>query len=317
MSILQIAHDSIALQAQQVSQLSALLNPDFEQAVQAIHQSKGRLVISGIGKSAIVAQKIVATCNSTGTPSLFMHAADAIHGDLGMLLPNDVIIIISKSGTSQEIVYLTSLVKKFGNTLIALCGNVNSILAQEANFVINSSVEQEACPNNLAPTTSTTAQMVMGDALAICLLHLKGFTEANFAKFHPGGALGKQLYLKVADVSNNNAKPSISANANIDEVILSISSNRLGATAVLAGSQIVGIITDGDLRRMMQTHKSYNQLQAKDIMSKNPKTISNEAMAIDALALMQQNNISQLICMNNKEFCGFVHIHDLLKEGLF
>lgn len=316
LEILQTAKNSIQLQSSEIQNLSNLIEDAFAAIIQTIHTSKGRLVISGIGKSGIIAQKIVATLNSTGTPSLYMHAADAIHGDLGMLLPDDVMMIISKSGESEEIKVLTRLVKKFGNTLIGMCGNENSFLAKECTYFLNTTVSKEACPNNLAPTTSTTAQMVMGDALAICLLEMKGFTAQDFAKFHPGGALGKQLYLQVGDISKQNAVPKVALDAHIKEVIVTISTNRLGATAVLQNDNLKGIITDGDIRRMLEKENDWHTFNAVDIMNSNPKSIQTADLAVNALELMRKNNISQLVVMDNEKYVGFVHLHDLLREGL-
>ena len=316
LEILQTAKNSIQLQSSEIQNLSNLIEDAFAAIIQTIHSSKGRLVISGIGKSGIIAQKIVATLNSTGTPSLYMHAADAIHGDLGMLLPDDVMMIISKSGESEEIKVLTRLVKKFGNTLIGMCGNENSFLAKECTYFLNTTVSKEACPNNLAPTTSTTAQMVMGDALAICLLEMKGFTAQDFAKFHPGGALGKQLYLQVGDISKQNAAPKVALDAHIKEVIVTISTNRLGATAVLQNDNLKGIITDGDIRRMLEKENDWHTFNALDIMNSNPKSIQTADLAVNALELMRKNNISQLVVMDNEKYVGFVHLHDLLREGL-
>jgi arabinose-5-phosphate isomerase len=314
--IIQSAKDSIALQSLEINQLANFINNTFAQIVQIVHSSQGRFVISGIGKSGIIAQKIVATLNSTGTPSLYMHGADAIHGDLGMLLPDDVMMIISKSGESEEIKVLTRLVKKFGNTLIGMSGNAQSYLATECTYFLNTTVSKEACPNNLAPTTSTTAQMVMGDALAICLLEAKGFTAQDFAKFHPGGALGKQLYLQVGDISKHNAMPNIKPSADIKQVIVSISTNRLGATAVLENNQIQGIITDGDIRRMLEKENDWHTFLASDIMNITPKTIEATDLAVNALEKMRTNNISQLVVVDGEIFAGFVHLHDLLREGL-
>ena len=316
LEILQTAKNSIQLQSSEIQNLSNLIEDAFAAIIQTIHTSKGRLVISGIGKSGIIAQKIVATLNSTGTPSLYMHAADAIHGDLGMLLPDDVMMIISKSGESEEIKVLTRLVKKFGNTLIGMCGNENSFLAKECTYFLNTTVSKEACPNNLAPTTSTTAQMVMGDALAICLLEMKGFTAQDFAKFHPGGALGKQLYLQVGDISKQNAAPKVALDAHIKEVIVTISTNRLGATAVLQNDNLKGIITDGDIRRMLEKENDWHTFNAVDIMNSNPKSIQTADLAVNALEQMRKNNISQLVVMDNEKYVGFVHLHDLLREGL-
>jgi arabinose-5-phosphate isomerase len=316
LEILQTAKNSIQLQSSEIQNLGNLIEDAFAAIIQTIHSSKGRLVISGIGKSGIIAQKIVATLNRTGTPSLYMHAADAIHGDLGMLLPDDVMMIISKSGESEEIKVLTRLVKKFGNTLIGMCGNENSFLAKECTYFLNTTVSKEACPNNLAPTTSTTAQMVMGDALAICLLEMKGFTAQDFAKFHPGGALGKQLYLQVGDISKQNAAPKVALDAHIKEVIVTISTNRLGATAVLQNDNLKGIITDGDIRRMLEKENDWHTFNALDIMNSNPKSIQTADLAVNALELMRKNNISQLVVMDNEKYVGFVHLHDLLREGL-
>ena len=316
LEILQTAKNSIQLQSSEIQNLGNLIEDAFAAIIQTIHSSKGRLVISGIGKSGIIAQKIVATLNSTGTPSLYMHAADAIHGDLGMLLPDDVMMIISKSGESEEIKVLTRLVKKFGNTLIGMCGNENSFLAKECTYFLNTTVSKEACPNNLAPTTSTTAQMVMGDALAICLLEMKGFSAQDFAKFHPGGALGKQLYLQVGDISKQNAAPKVALDAHIKEVIVTISTNRLGATAVLQNDNLKGIITDGDIRRMLEKENEWHTFNALDIMNSNPKSIQTADLAVNALELMRKNNISQLVVMDNEKYVGFVHLHDLLREGL-
>ncbi len=315
--ILTIAIQTIRSEAQSVEALAAFINEDFKKAIAAIHQSKGRIIISGIGKSAIVAQKIVATLNSTGTPALFMHAADAIHGDLGMIQKEDVVIIISNSGNSPEIKALVPLVKSFGNTLIAIAGNLQSYLAIHADFTINASVTAEACPNNLAPTNSTTAQMVMGDVLAVCLMELKEFTEVDFARYHPGGNIGKRLYLRVDDLYKTNAKPCVRLSAPVKEVIVEISRNRLGCTAVLGESeQLTGIITDGDVRRMLELHDNISRLQAKDIYSGHPKTIAPQTLAIEALEVMKRHDITQLIVMNNNVYAGVLHLHDLLREGI-
>jgi len=285
--------------------------------VQHIHDGKGRLVISGIGKSAIIAQKIVATLNSTGTPSLFMHAADAIHGDLGMVQKEDIVLIISKSGESPEIKVLVPLIKNFGNTLIAMVGNVDSYLATSADHVINTTVTQEACPNNLAPTSSTTAQMVMGDVLAVCLMQLNGFTGNDFARFHPGGNLGKRLFLRVADLYVHNEAPMVSAQASLKEVIVEITEKRLGVAAVVdAKKQILGIITDGDLRRMLEKTHSLENITAANIMSPNPKTIEPDVLAVDALDNMRNNDITQLLVADGGTYLGVLHLHDLVKEGI-
>lgn len=315
--VVQQAKQSIELQATSIAALSPYINDAFVSAVQAIYECKGRFVISGIGKSAIVAQKIVATMNSTGTAALYMHAADAIHGDLGMIQPDDVVMIISKSGESPEIKLLLPLVKNFGNTVIALCGNQDAYLATQAHIFVNSTVAKEACPNNLAPTTSTTAQMVMGDALAICLLSLKGFSAKDFAKYHPGGSLGKRMYLRVADLIKLNEKPQVSLESNIREIILEISGKRLGATAVLAADEsILGIITDGDIRRMLQQYQDVDPLRARDIYSADSKSIEQEELAVQALELMRQYDITQLIVTHQGAYVGMLHLHDLIREGI-
>ncbi|MFN0083645.1 MAG: SIS domain-containing protein [Ferruginibacter sp.] len=316
-NILSSALRTIKMQAASINELTNYINEDFVNAVNAISTGKGRLVISGIGKSAIVAQKIVATMNSTGTPALFMHAADAIHGDLGMIQQHDIVLIISKSGNSPEIKVLIPLVKNFGNVVIGMVGNMQSYLAGHCDIVLNTTVTQEACPNNLAPTNSTTAQMVMGDALAICLVESKDFTTADFAKFHPGGALGKQMYLKVGDVMALHEKPVVSANDPIKKVIVDISKKRLGATVVLnADGFPEGIVTDGDIRRMFEKYDHFNDLMAKDVMSLNPKMIEAGSLAVEALQIMKQYNISQLVVMQAKEYNGVVHLHDLIREGI-
>jgi arabinose-5-phosphate isomerase len=317
MNIREIALRTIELEAHAIGELASFIDDDFEQVARLLAASKGRLVISGIGKSAIIGAKIVATLNSTGTPAIFMHAADAIHGDLGMLQQEDVAMVISKSGESPEIRILIPLIKNMGNPLVAMVGNTSSILAREANFVLNTTVSQEACPNNLAPTSSTTAQMVMGDALAVSLMELKGFTSSDFAKFHPGGALGKKLYLRVSDLSNQNEKPVIREESPLREVIVEITNKRLGITAVLnEKSELTGVITDGDLRRMLEKRDDLRGVNARDIMSAGPKTIAGDALAVDALDLMRKNNITQLLVTNEKGYAGVIHLHDLIKEGL-
>ncbi|MBA3828809.1 MAG: KpsF/GutQ family sugar-phosphate isomerase [Taibaiella sp.] len=317
-TVLTNALETIQLEAQSVIKLMQFVNGSFARAVRIIHESKGRVVVSGIGKSAVIAQKIVATFNSTGTPSLFMHAADAIHGDLGMIQPDDTVIIISKSGESPEIKVLVPFIKNFGNPVIAICGSETSYLATHADVFVNSTVDKEACPNNLAPTTSTTAQLVMGDALAVCLLKLKGFTSKDFARFHPGGALGKRLYLRVADVNKANEKPHVSPGSNIREIIYDISSKRMGATVVLnKEGGIEGIITDGDIRRMLEKHETYAHLLASDILTPAPKTIDAGELAASALELMQQYDIAQLVVTDNGTYAGMLHLHDLLREGLY
>jgi len=300
-----------------IQQLSAFVDNDFIQSVQAIHQSKGRVIVSGIGKSALIANKIVATLNSTGTPAVFMHAADALHGDLGIVQPDDIVIIISKSGESPEIKALLPMVKAFGNKTVAICGNDRSFLATGADWFINATVDREACPNNLAPTTSTTAQLVMGDALAVCLLHLKGFSEKDFARFHPGGALGKRLYLTVHDLSQQNERPVVDADDHLKNIILEISGKRLGATAVTEKGKLMGIITDGDLRRMLESRQNTAAVTARDICSRNPKTIMADDLAVNALTLMRENDITQLLVTgNNGDYEGMIHLHDLIREGI-
>ena len=304
------------MEGQAILNLSSLITDDFADATQLIYNSKGRVIITGIGKSAIIANKIVATLNSTGTPAIFMHAADAIHGDLGLILEDDVVICISKSGNTPEIKVLVPLIKSAKNKMIAITGNTESFLGLHADFVLNAYVEKEACPNNLAPTTSTTAQLVIGDALAVCLLELRGFSSNDFAKYHPGGALGKKLYLRVLDISSVNEKPKVLANTSIKDVIIEITEKMLGVTAVVEHDKIIGIITDGDLRRMLSQVDDFSGLTAKDIMSANPKRIETEAMAIDALEVMETNEISQLLVEENGTYAGVVHLHDLIKEGI-
>ena len=299
-----------------ISKLADFVDESFAEAVELIYNSKGRVIITGIGKSAIIANKIVATLNSTGTPSVFMHAADAIHGDLGLVLKEDVVICISKSGNTPEIKVLIPLLKKAKNILIAITGNMKSMLAEQADFIFNSYVQKEACPNNLAPTTSTTAQLVIGDALAVCLLEIRGFSSDDFAKYHPGGALGKKLFLSVKELLELNEKPAVSLNSDIKEVIIEISKKRLGVTAVTENNKIVGIITDGDLRRMLANTEDFSKLYAKDIMSKAPRTINVSAMAIEAMEIMESNEISQLLVQDNEQYAGVIHLHDLIKEGI-
>ena len=299
-----------------ISKLADFVDESFAEAVQLIYNSKGRVIITGIGKSAIIANKIVATLNSTGTPSVFMHAADAIHGDLGLVLKEDVVICISKSGNTPEIKVLIPLLKKAKNTLIAITGNLKSMLAEQADFIFNSYVEKEACPNNLAPTTSTTAQLVIGDALAVCLLEIRGFSSDDFAKYHPGGALGKKLFLTVKDLLALNEKPAVSLKSAVKEVIIEISKKRLGVTAVTENNKIVGIITDGDLRRMLANTEDFSKLCAEDIMSIAPKTINVNAMAIEAMELMESSEISQLLVQDEEHYAGVIHLHDLIKEGI-
>jgi arabinose-5-phosphate isomerase len=315
--IIAVALHTIELETNSVSGLKAFMNADFVKAVEQIAVNKGRLIVSGIGKSAIIAQKIVATLNSTGTPSIFMHAADAIHGDLGMIQNDDMVMVISKSGDSPEIKVLAPLVKNFGNTLIGMVGNMQSFLAKHSDIVLNTTVEQEACPINLAPTSSTTAQMVMGDALAVCLMEIKGFNISDFAKYHPGGTLGKKLYLRVEELAAQNARPKVLPTATIKEVIVEMTHKRLGAAVVVNETEnILGIITDGDLRRMLEKTETFENLRAKDIMSSHPKTIGSDVLAVNALDDMRRNNISQLIVEDNGTYAGIIHLHDLVKEGI-
>jgi arabinose-5-phosphate isomerase len=316
-SIKQIALRTIELESQSISGLAQFINSDFEKAVNVIADNKGRLVVSGIGKSAVIAQKIVATLNSTGTPSIFMHAADAIHGDLGIVQQNDVVMIISKSGESPEIKVLVPLIKNFKNILIGMIGNTESYLAKQSDIILDTTVEQEACPNNLAPTTSTTAQLVMGDALAVCLMEMKGFNSDDFAKFHPGGTHGKKLYLRLADLYIKNEKPKLTKERSLKEVIVEISSKRLGATAVVDNdNSLLGIITDGDLRRMLEKNTSLNGVTAADIMTAKPKTINADELAVNALDIMRKMSITQLVVVENGKYLGFIHLHDLIREGL-
>jgi len=315
-SIIKIAKETIALESKSISNLANLLNTDFADAVELIYKSKGRVIITGIGKSAIIATKIVATLNSTGTPAVFMHAADAIHGDLGLILEDDIVICISKSGNTPEIKVLVPLIKNAKNTLIAITGNKDSFLGKQADHILNAYVAKEACPNNLAPTTSTTAQLVIGDALAVCLLEIRGFSSKDFAKYHPGGALGKKLYLRVHDLSSVNKKPQVTPDTNLKQVIIEISEKMLGVTAVVDNNKIIGIITDGDLRRMLTKVDDFSNLTAKDIMSKNPKHIDEDAMAVDAMEIMETNGISQLLVEKEGNYAGVVHLHDLIKEGI-
>ncbi|WP_343485802.1 KpsF/GutQ family sugar-phosphate isomerase [Allomuricauda sp. d1] len=315
-SILSIAKRTIKTESGAIANLIDLLDDQFEGATRCILESKGRVVITGVGKSALIAGKIVATFNSTGTPAIFMHAADAIHGDLGTIQKNDVVICLSKSGNTEEIKMLVPLIKRGDNKLVAITGNMESFLAKQADFVLNTFVEKEACPNNLAPTTSTTAQLVMGDALAISLLELRGFSSQDFAKYHPGGSLGKRLYLRVADIVGNNLKPQVDLNAKVKEVIVEISEKMLGVTAVIEDKKVVGIVTDGDIRRMLNKYDNISGLTARDIMTSNPKTIKPDVLAIKALESMQKKGISQLLVMENEEYIGVVHIHNLINEGI-
>lgn len=316
-SISNIALKTIALEAESISGLSNFIDTSFERTIQAIEQSTGRLVISGIGKSAIVGQKIVATLNSTGTPAVFMHAADAIHGDLGMIQPDDMVLLISKSGESPEVKVLVPFIKNFGNPIIGMVGNMDSFLAKQANYILNTTVSKEACPNNLAPTSSTTAQMVMGDILAVCLMELNGFKSDDFAKYHPGGNLGKRLYLRVEDLYADNEKPSVNSNAGLKEIIIEISAKRLGITAVVdENNKVLGVITDGDLRRMLERDLDMNKLTAANILNDQPKIVNPDLLAVEALEILRENDISQLVVVQDGIFAGILHIHDLIKEGI-
>ena len=316
-SIREVAIRTIDMEASAIEAMKRFIDDGFEQVAQLLLGMKGRLVVSGIGKSAIIGQKIVATFNSTGTPAIFMHAADAIHGDLGMVQEGDVVMVISKSGESPEIKVLVPLIRNLGNALVAMVGNLSSFLAIHADHVLNTTVPQEACPNNLAPTTSTTAQMVMGDALAVCLMEMKGFTSDDFAKFHPGGALGKKLYLRVADLYPQNEKPVVNADSGLKDVIVQISEKRLGITAVLdEEGRLLGVITDGDLRRMLEKGEDTRDIRAEMIMTRNPRTIDASSLAVNALDIMRKNNITQLPVLAEGRYAGVIHLHDLIKEGL-
>lgn len=315
-NILALAKKTILSESESIAKLTTFLDDDFIATIEKIYHSKGRVVVTGIGKSAIIAQKIVASLNSTGTPALFLHASEAIHGDLGMIQNDDVIICISKSGNSPEIKVLVPLLKRFGNTLIGMTGNMTSFLAKGSHFVLNTTVDAESCTMNLAPTNSTTAQLVMGDALTVCLMEMRGFQAEDFAKYHPGGALGKKLLLKVKDLIEHSLQPSVTPETSIKKAIFEISEKRLGVTAVMNQNQVVGIITDGDIRRMLNDRDSIANVTAQEIMTKNPKQIHSDAMAIDAFHMMEDNAITQLIVIDNGQYKGILHIHDILKEGI-
>ena len=314
--ILATAEKTILSESQSIAKLIDFLTDDFAHIVEIIFKSKGRLIVTGIGKSAIIAQKIVASMNSTGTPSMFLHASEAIHGDLGMVQPEDVVICISKSGNSPEIKVLVPILKRFGNTLIAITGNMTSFLAKGSDYVLNTTIESEACPNNLAPTNSTTAQLVMGDALTVCLMEMRAFKSEDFAKYHPGGALGKKLLLRVGDMLDQTHKPMVSPDCNIKKVIFEISEKRLGVTAVVEDHKVIGIITDGDIRRMLNERDSFADLTAKDIMTKNPKRIQLTDMVVDALNILEDFSITQLVVVDQESYKGVLHLHDILKEGI-
>ncbi len=315
-SIIAAGVNTLQLEAQAILGLIKNINDDFVKAVNLIIDSEGRVIVTGIGKSAIIAQKIVATFNSTGTPAIFMHAADAVHGDLGMIQKNDIVICLSKSGNTPEIKVLAPLLKQSGNKMIGMVGQLQSDLALHADLILDTSVEKEACPHNLAPTTSTTAQLAMGDALAMCLLHAREFNEDDFARYHPGGSLGKRLYLKVGDLAVKNEKPSIAPEASVKDVIVEISKNRLGTVVVIDGNLIQGIITDGDVRRMLEKYSDLTDIKAKHIMNTNPKKIDKDVLAVTALQMIKQNNITQLLVTQSDEYFGIIHLHDLLHEGV-
>jgi arabinose-5-phosphate isomerase len=315
-SITALAKKTITTESKAITKLLDFINADFVKSVEHIYRSNGRLIVTGIGKSAIIAQKIVATMNSTGTPSMFLHASEAIHGDLGMVQPQDIILCISKSGNSPEIKVLVPVIQRFGNILIAMTGNRTSFLAKGAHFVLDTTVEKEACPLNLAPTSSTTAQLVMGDAVAVCLMELRNFKSEDFAKYHPGGALGKKLLLQVKDMLEYSLKPMVAPETSVKQTIFEISEKRLGVTAVVESGTVIGIITDGDIRRMLNERDSFADLTAKDIMTKNPKTIKASDMVVDALNILEDFSITQLVVLDGTEYKGILHLHDILKEGI-
>lgn len=315
-SIIETAISTLKLESEAILNLLQYINDDFVKVVHAILESNGRVIVTGIGKSAIIAQKIVATFNSTGTPAIFMHAADAVHGDLGMIQKDDIVMCLSKSGNTPEIKLLAPLLKQSGNLLIGMLGAIDSDLAKQADLILNTSVEKEACPHNLAPTTSTTAQLALGDALAICLLEAREFNSQDFARYHPGGSLGKRLYLKAGDLAAKNEKPSILPTASVKDVIVEISKNRLGAVIVIANDEILGVITDGDIRRMLEKHTNIENITAADLMNENPKKIDKDELALLALELIKKNNITQLLVTNGNAYYGMIHLHDLLQEGI-
>ncbi len=315
-TILATAKRTLLSESQSIENLVNYLDDDFAKSVTEIYNIKGRLVVTGIGKSALIAQKIVATLNSTGTPSMFLHAAEAVHGDLGMVQPEDIVICISKSGNSPEIKVLAPLLKRFGNTLIGMTADKNSFLGKESHYILHAYVESEACPNNLAPTNSTTAQLVLGDALAVCLMEMRNFKSEDFAVYHPGGALGKKLLLRVKDMLDTTHKPMVTPDASIKKVIMEISEKRLGVTAVIENNQVIGIVTDGDIRRMLNTRDTFTDLTANDIMTKNPKNINSTVLVSEALDILENNSITQLVVIDNNEYKGILHLHDILKEGI-
>ncbi len=315
-SIIDSATSTLKLESEAILGLIDYIDDDFVATVNTILSSQGRVIVTGIGKSAIIAQKIVATFNSTGTPAVFMHAADAVHGDLGMIQKDDVVLCLSKSGNTPEIKLLAPLLKLSGNKLVAMLGNIQSDLAKQADLILNTTVKKEACPHNLAPTTSTTAQLAMGDALAICLLQARNFQSIDFAKYHPGGSLGKRLYLKAGDIAAKNEKPSISPDAPVKDIIIQISKNRLGAVVVTENDEIRGVITDGDIRRMLEKHTNLENIKASDLMNTNPKKIDSEELALLALEIIKKNNITQILVTKEGRYFGLVHLHDLLQEGI-
>ena len=315
--IIQFAHQIIENEANAIINLKAKLDDDFAEVVALVLENKGSLVFSGIGKSAIIAQKIVATMNSTGTTAVFMHAADAIHGDLGIVREGDIVVILSKSGETPEIKMLVPLIKLRGNKIVAMLGNRQSYLASQADFILDVTVDEEAIPGSLAPTSSTTAQLVMGDALALILMRCRGFSTEDFAKFHPGGALGKQLYLRVKDLYIRNERPEVGPDDSLTRVIIEMTHKRLGATVVMENEQLLGIITDGDLRRMLMKYPNIEQVKAAQIMTSNPKTIDEDALVVDALHKMRENSITQLPVVREGKYLGIIHLHDILKEGIF
>ena len=315
-TILATAKRTLLSESKSIETLVNFLDDDFAKSVIEIYNTKGRLVVTGIGKSALIAQKIVATLNSTGTPSMFLHAAEAVHGDLGMVQPEDIVICISKSGNSPEIKVLAPLLKRFGNTLIGMTADKNSFLGKESHYILHAYVESEACPNNLAPTNSTTAQLVLGDALAVCLMEMRNFKSEDFAVYHPGGALGKKLLLRVKDMLDTTHKPMVTPDASIKKVIMEISEKRLGVTAVIENNIVIGIVTDGDIRRMLNNRDTFTDLTAQDIMTKNPKNINSSILVSEALDILENNSITQLVVIDNNEYKGILHLHDILKEGI-
>jgi len=314
--IIKYGKEIIQLQASAINSVSKFINDDFVKVVHAVNVSPGRLIIMGLGKSAIIGKKIVATLNSTGCPSLFIHVVEALHGDLGNVTKNDILLFISKSGNTEEYEKIIPIIKKMGNKIIAMTGNKDSYLFNNADYFLNTFIEKEACPNDLAPTTSTTAQLVIGDALAICILKLNGFSSSDFAKFHPAGTLGKKLTLKVNNIYNSFSRPIVNLDDGFEKIVLEISSKRMGATVVMDGESICGIITDGDIRRALKNNKSIYSCKASDLMSKKPKLIDENQLAFSALSIMKENNITQLVVIKNNKYNGVIHLHDILKEKI-